>query len=124
MELISKLKCTVLNARGYVSIRIKGQLLGICGFGQIGKAVARRAQAFDVQEIVHSTIALRKWQRMVGMDLDGHLKRNDVIRNHVSQSVSNNHFWGRASFVGWPRLLSSSMFSEAVLGILNRERLT
>lgn len=81
--------------------RIEGQTLGICGFGKIGKAVARRAQAFEMKVIVYSPHCNKEVARQYGVertDIDGLLEKSDVISNHMAQSAANYHFFDEDKF--------------------------
>lgn len=81
--------------------RIEGQTLGICGFGKIGKAVAKRAQAFGMKVIAyspHSTEEVARQYRIERVDIDSLLKRSDIISNHMSQSAGNYHFFDEDKF--------------------------
>jgi glyoxylate reductase len=65
----------------YLGRDVHGATLGLVGFGRIGRAVARRAQGFDM-EVLHHT---RRDSGMPGYvaDLDELLARADVVSLHV-----------------------------------------
>jgi glyoxylate reductase len=62
---------------------LSGATLGIVGFGRIGRAVARRAEAFGMQ-VVHTA-------RSSGVTLDELLGRADVVSLHVPLSPATHH---------------------------------
>lgn len=81
--------------------RIKGQILGICGFGKIGKAVAKRAQAFGMEVIVYSPHCTEETAARYGVErveIDDLLRKSNVISNHMSQSSENYHFFDEEKF--------------------------
>jgi glyoxylate reductase len=62
---------------------LSGATLGIVGFGRIGRAVAKRAEAFGMR-IVHTS-------RSSGVTLDELLGAADVVSLHVPLSPSTHH---------------------------------
>jgi glyoxylate reductase len=73
-----------------------GKTIGIVGYGLIGKAVARRARAFDMNVIHH--------QRRNGADadapwypLDDLLEMSDVVSLHAPLTPETTHLMNRAT---------------------------
>jgi glyoxylate reductase len=62
---------------------LAGATLGIVGFGRIGQAVARRAEAFGM-EVVHTS-------RSSGIALDDLLERADVVSLHTPLTPGTRH---------------------------------
>lgn len=78
---------------------IYGQTLGIVGFGHIGRAVARRAQAFDLTVIacdpfVDAEAMARAEVRKV--ELEELLARSDFVSLHAPFSAQTAHLLGEA----------------------------
>ena len=79
---------------------VHGKTLGICGFGRIGKGVARRAMGFsmkilytDVQRVPESV------EREFGasyVDKNTLLKESDVVSLHVPLFADTRHYIGAA----------------------------
>jgi glyoxylate reductase len=63
---------------------LHGATLGIIGFGGIGKAVARRAQAFGMRVLHHS--------RSGGVDKGTLLRESDFVSLHLPLSEATRHF--------------------------------
>ncbi len=72
---------------------VHGATLGLVGYGGIGRAVARRAQGFDM-EVIHHT---RRPTGEPGYVADLHelLARSDVVSLHVPLSPESRHLIGR-----------------------------
>jgi len=78
--------------------------LGICGFGRIGQAVARRGRGFGMHIIYHSR---RRAPEAIERELDGHLvdkeallRESDFLTLHVPYSPETHHMIG-ARELGW-----------------------
>jgi glyoxylate reductase len=73
--------------------------LGLIGLGRIGRAVARRAQGFDVKVIYHQRNRLdpetEKQLDVEYRDLDKLLAESDFISPHVPLTPDTNHLIGR-----------------------------
>lgn len=62
---------------------LQGAVLGVVGAGRIGRAVARRAEAFGMQVLLHS--------RRAGPSLEELLARADVLSLHVPLTPETHH---------------------------------
>jgi glyoxylate reductase len=73
---------------------VHGATLGLVGFGRIARAVARRAQGFDM-EVLHTA---RRDTGVPGFvpQLDELLERSDIVSLHVPLSDSTRHLIGAA----------------------------
>jgi D-3-phosphoglycerate dehydrogenase len=73
-----------------------GQQIGIVGFGKIGQAVGKRAQAFGMQVVAYdpyiSAEAAEK-QHVKLVDLDTLLTTSDVISIHMNLTKENTAFF-------------------------------
>jgi glyoxylate reductase len=71
---------------------VHGATLGLVGFGRIARAVARRANGFDM-EVIHTT---RHDTGVAGFvpTLDELLERSDIVSLHVPLSESTRHLIG------------------------------
>ena len=67
---------------------LAGKTLGIIGYGRIGKAVARRAKAFDMRIIYHSSTASADAKFRT---LDDLLIEADVVSLHTPLTASTYH---------------------------------
>ena len=71
---------------------LAGKTLGIVGYGRIGKAVAKRARAFDMRVIYHS----RRPSADEGYrTLDGLLAEADLVSLHTPLTASTRHLIDR-----------------------------
>jgi glyoxylate reductase len=73
----------------YLGRDVHGAVLGVVGFGRIGRAVARRATGFGM-EVLHHT---RQDTGMVGWrgDLDALLADSDIVTIHVPLTAETRH---------------------------------
>ena len=81
--------------------RIEGQTLGIDGFGKIGRAVAKRAQAFGMKVIVYSSHGSREEEELYQVRFvtrEELLAESDVISNHMIQREENRCFFNQQAF--------------------------
>jgi glycerate dehydrogenase len=75
---------------------LSGKMLGIIGYGELGMAVARIAQAFDMQVLIaeHKGKPLRPGR----MAFDEVLQQADFISLHCPLSQQTHHLIGRREF--------------------------
>ncbi|HPE16868.1 MAG TPA: C-terminal binding protein [Oscillospiraceae bacterium] len=86
--------------------RIEGQTLGVVGFGKIGQAVARRAQAFGMKVIAYDPYLPKAVADKLGaelVDIDELLARADVITVHMNMTAENKEFFNRETFAQMKR---------------------
>jgi D-3-phosphoglycerate dehydrogenase len=81
---------------------VAGQIFGIVGLGDIGRAVARKAKAFGLQVIGYDPY-LASWDaKEYGVEMTGSVdelcRRADYITVHVYLNPQTRHLIGRAQF--------------------------
>lgn len=77
----------------YLGQDVHGAVLGLVGYGRIGRAVARRAAGFGMQ-VLHHTRRDTGEPGWVG-DLDHLLERSDLVSLHVPLSDESRHLIDR-----------------------------
>jgi D-3-phosphoglycerate dehydrogenase len=68
------------------SVQLQGKTLGIIGFGHVGRAVARRAQAFGMRLLVFDPLVSAETMASFGaerVNLDDLLRESDFVTLHV-----------------------------------------
>lgn len=73
------------DRKSYMGVELRGKTLGIVGFGRIGRAIARRAQAFDMKVIAHDPYIPMDIAEDFGVELvslDELFRRSDFITLH------------------------------------------
>lgn len=75
--------------------QLAGKTLGVVGFGRIGRAVARRAQAFDMNVVVFDPFVNEQTAReesvTLAPDVDSLLEQSDCVTLHASLTESTHH---------------------------------
>jgi len=83
----------------FLSREVSGKTLGIVGLGRIGRAVARRAQAFGMRVLYHNRSRLdQAEERDLGVEYaeqDELLRTSDFVSLHVPLSDETRHLLGR-----------------------------
>ncbi|MBC7360748.1 MAG: D-glycerate dehydrogenase [Candidatus Aminicenantes bacterium] len=79
----------------FLGQELSGKTLGIIGFGRIGRAVARRAKAFNLKVIYYDPHPLsRNQEKELGAefrDLDSLLSESDIVSIHASLTPQSYH---------------------------------
>jgi len=70
-------------------VELSGLTMGLVGFGRIGRAVARAAQGFGMNAIAYDPMADQSNTDIQLTDLDGLLKRSDVVSLHCPLTEEN-----------------------------------
>ena len=81
--------------------RIEGQTIGIVGFGKIGRAVAKRAQAFGMEILAYDPYIPESMVTDMGgrlVDIDTLLAESDVITIHMNMTSENESFFNTEKF--------------------------
>ena len=66
----------------YPLIELTGLKMGIVGFGRIGRATGKLAQAFGMQVLAYDTIEIRATEGIEVVDLDTLCRNSDVVSLH------------------------------------------
>jgi glycerate dehydrogenase len=68
----------------YPQIELTGKVLGVVGFGAIGRAVAKGALGFDMRVIAHDVIqrSIPQWHDIDFVSLDSLFAKSDIISLH------------------------------------------
>lgn len=83
--------------RDIASREVRGQVLGIAGFGHIGRAVAEAAAALGMQVLVHDPYALLSdTDTFRSVPLQDLLERSDTVSLHVPLTMATRGLIGAA----------------------------
>jgi D-3-phosphoglycerate dehydrogenase / 2-oxoglutarate reductase len=88
---------------------IYGETLGLLGFGNISRAVARRGQALELKVIAHDPYVEPQIASAMGVELlplDEVLKRSDYVSCHLPHNRHTRHMLSEAQF----RLMKPTAF--------------
>ncbi|MED5578682.1 MAG: phosphoglycerate dehydrogenase [Nitrospinota bacterium] len=75
-------------------VPLKEQILGIIGFGNIGKLVAKRAKAFEMKVIAYDIVQDQQTANQIGVNfvsLDELAKQSDFLTCHVPLTPDTKH---------------------------------
>jgi D-3-phosphoglycerate dehydrogenase len=80
--------------------RLKGQTLGIVGFGKIGRAVYRKARGFGLKVIVYDSIVVQLPEEgdVDQVSFKDLLKRSDYISIHAPLTSETRHLFNLEAF--------------------------
>src|SRR5262245_65535157 len=76
--------------------RIEGQKLGIVGLGNIGRALATKAQGVGLRVLAHSRTRRELPPGVVWSSFDDLLAQSDYVSLHLPLSAETRHLMGRA----------------------------
>ncbi|MEU6252779.1 D-glycerate dehydrogenase [Streptomyces sp. NPDC047043] len=85
----------VFRMGDHLGLDVHGATLGLVGYGQIGKAVARRAQGFGMRLLHHDPYAPDD-ALSTSVDLPTLLAESDVVSLHVPLTPQTRHLVGAA----------------------------
>ena len=77
---------------------VHGKTLGIVGFGRIGRAIARRAQGFNMRILYHDAVradaAVERELSATAIDLETLLREADFVTLHTNLTPDTRHLIG------------------------------
>jgi glycerate dehydrogenase len=79
-------KCPDFSFWDTSQVELAGKIIGIIGFGEIGRAVARIATAFDMQVLVHTRTPDGLLSTVRFVDLEELLAESDIVTLHCPLS--------------------------------------
>lgn len=85
----------------FVGTELRGKTLGVYGMGRIGTAVAKRAQAFEMEVIAHDPFLPEDAFHRAGVEIvdrDTLLARSDFLTLHVPATGQNDNLIGGPEF--------------------------
>lgn len=101
-RLVRALQWTGWNPMQLLGADVTGATLGLIGFGRIGKAMAKRARAFDMPLIYWNRTRLSPGEEEASgstyMSMDEVLKQSDFVSLHVAYNPDTHHLIGAAQF--------------------------
>lgn len=84
------------NKKSYKGIEISGKILGVIGFGRIGRETAKRAKALGMKVIYYDTIGpIKEYKNFKYCEIDKLLGLSDFISLHVPQGSGEKAVIGK-----------------------------
>ncbi len=102
----------------FIGPELRGKTLGIVGFGQIGKAVARRAKGFGLEILAHDNMEDATFAASWGVryvDFDTLLGNSDFISIHAPLTAESRRLFNKERFA---RMKSSAFLINTARGEL------
>jgi D-3-phosphoglycerate dehydrogenase / 2-oxoglutarate reductase len=84
-----------------LGFQLSGKLLGIVGFGRLGREVALRAQAFGMKVLAYDPyvdLAAARAQGVEIVNLDELLQRADIVSLHTAYTPQTHHLMDASAF--------------------------
>ncbi|MEM2025914.1 MAG: hydroxyacid dehydrogenase, partial [Desulfurococcaceae archaeon] len=82
----------------FMGFELRGKVLGVVGFGRIGKAVAKRALAFEMRVLAYDIKDVSGEAALLGVEvvptLEELLKKSDIVTLHLPLNKSTHHMIG------------------------------
>lgn len=103
-------------------VDVAGRILGICGAGRIGEAVARRGAGFGMKLLYYSRSAKPDWERQYGarrVEKPTLLAESDFISVHLPLTAQTRHFFDEAAFRA---MKPTAVFVNTARGPIHDER--
>jgi D-3-phosphoglycerate dehydrogenase len=90
----ASMKQGVWDKKRFMGTELRGKVLGVIGFGRIGREVAARARAFGMDSIAYDPFIASRAADAAGVplvDLDDLLRRSDFLTLHVPALPETRH---------------------------------
>ena len=97
----ASLKSGVWDKKSFMGVEFRDKTLGIIGFGRIGSAVAKRAQALKMEVIAYDPFIGEEKAESFGVKLvplEELFKQADFITNHLPLTTESKHIIGEQAF--------------------------
>jgi D-3-phosphoglycerate dehydrogenase len=88
-QAVARLKEGVWEKKAFTGVELRGKVLGVIGLGRIGSAVARRAQAMEMQVVAYDPYITEEKAQSMGITLvalPDLFARSDFITVHVPKT--------------------------------------
>ncbi len=93
-QAVGKMKEGVWDKKAFLGVELRGKVLGILGLGRIGSAVARRAQALEMEVVAYDPYITEEKAASLAVglaDLEELYRRADFITIHMPKTKDSYH---------------------------------
>ncbi|MDH3313321.1 MAG: D-glycerate dehydrogenase [Nitrosopumilus sp.] len=92
----------IYGAHDYVGVDLQGKTLGILGLGRIGRTLAKRAKAFDINIVYHNRNRISKSKEKTldvkYVSFEKLVTQSDIISIHVPHTKETDHLFDMKIF--------------------------
>ena len=100
-QAVAKMKNGVWDKKAFLGVELRNKVLGIIGLGRIGSAVARRAQALEMDIVAYDPFITEEKAGQMGIKLaplEDVLKQADFITIHMPKTKDTYHILDDKAF--------------------------
>ncbi|MCG8402542.1 MAG: phosphoglycerate dehydrogenase [Firmicutes bacterium] len=100
-QAVARLKKGTWDKKAFLGVELRNKTLGIIGMGRIGSAVAKRAQALEMDIVAYDPFITEEKAESLGIRLAGLedlLKQADFITIHMPKTQENYHMLDEKAF--------------------------
>jgi len=100
-QAVAKMKNGVWDKKAFLGVELRGKVLGVIGLGRIGSAVARRAQALEMDIVAYDPYITSEKAESLGIKLvtmDELLPVADFITMHMPKTKETYHMLDEQAF--------------------------
>jgi len=93
-QAVAKMKAGVWDKKAFLGVELRGKALGIIGLGRIGSAVARRAQALEMNIVAYDPFITEEKAAAMNIQLlplEEVFKRADFLTVHLPKTKESYH---------------------------------
>lgn len=85
----------------YVGKELSGKTVGLLGFGDIARRVAKKLSGFDVKILAYDMFPNEKWAKELGVEMvsmEDVLQTSDIVSIHIPGTPDNHHIMNKMTF--------------------------
>lgn len=100
-QAVGKMKAGIWDKKAFLGVELRGKVLGVVGLGRIGSAVAKRAQAMEMQVVAYDPFITEEKAECLGVKLqplEEIYQKADFITVHLPKTKESYHLLNEKAF--------------------------